>query len=126
MLADAAAQRNDLDALQAYAPRAEAIATQCGHPLYLAIARRALSVAHRLAGEHAESAARLAQSLSLFEELGARWQQGRTWLEMGELARVQQETAAARSHFERARALFEEMGARPDAERAEASLNALP
>ena len=122
MLADVAAQQHDLAALRQYAPQAEALAARYGHSLYLAIAHRAWGVAHRLDGSLGEAESRLQQALALFEGLGTRWQIGRTWYELGEVAQASGRTAQAREHFTRALESFETMQAAPDAERTRAAL----
>jgi hypothetical protein len=125
MLADVAAQQRDLDALQRYAPQAEALAGRLGHRLYGAIARRALGVAHRLGGAHAEAQAALEQALAVFEALDTRWQAGRTLFELGELAAAQGRAAEAGTHYAAALAAFDAMRAAPDAARARAALESL-
>jgi tetratricopeptide (TPR) repeat protein len=124
-LADVAVRQRDEMALRQYAPLAEELAQRCGHRLYQAVAHRAWGVAHRLAGEYAEAASRLNQALMLFQELDTRWQLGRTWLELGELAAVQGEPTKARACFQHALGLFEAMRAAPDTDRARAALEAL-
>ncbi len=126
MLADAAVQQRDETALRQYAPLAEEAATRCDHKLYQAIAHRAWGVAHRLAGQYAESASRLAQAMNLFDGLQTRWQIGRTRFELGELALARNDTVGAREHFSQSLAMFEEMQAAPDAARARATLDRLP
>jgi tetratricopeptide (TPR) repeat protein len=125
MLADAAAQQRDEDALRRYAPLAEEAAARYDHKLYQAIAHRAWGVAHRLAGEHAESEARLNQALASFNTLDAHWQIGRTLFELGELARARTDSAAARDTFSKALAEFERLGAAPDAARTRMALESL-
>lgn len=125
LLVDVAAQQRDLAALQQYAPLAEETAARCGHMLYQAIAHRAWGVASHLAGKYAEAESRLEQALALFDELGTRWQLGRTLLELGELALARKNTPAARNFFSRALTAFEALGAAPDASRARAALKAL-
>jgi tetratricopeptide (TPR) repeat protein len=117
MLADVAALQRDEAAVLQNAPLAEEWATRYGHVLYLAIAARAWSVAHRLAGEYAEAEARLNRALEMFGALGTRWQKGRTLFELGELARARQRPAEARDYFGRALEDFDFMGARPDSAR---------
>jgi len=124
-LVDAAAQQRDEAAIRQYAPRAEALATELGHSLYQAIVQRAWGVAHRLAGEYAESAARLDQALEIFSELGTRWQRGRTFFELGELAAARQQPGEARDYFSRAIADFDRMRAAPDSARTRTALEAL-
>jgi tetratricopeptide (TPR) repeat protein len=125
-LVDAAAQQRDEAAIRQYAPRAEALANELGHCLYQATVHRAWGVAHRLAGEYAESAARLNRALEMFSELGTRWQIGRTLFELGELATARQQPTDARDYFSRALADFDAMRAAPDSARTRAALEALP
>ena len=125
MLADACALQRDEAAIRQYAPLAEEAAAQCGHQLYLGIAHRAWGVAHCLAGEFAESQARLQKALDIFQSLDTRWQLGRTLFELGDLARAQKDLAGARDHFTRALAAFTEMEAAPDAARARVRLDSL-
>ncbi len=122
MLADAAAQQRDETALQKYAPLAEEFATRYDHKLYQAIAQRAQGVAHLLAGEFNDAESSLNQALGLFEELGTRYQIGRTLFELGEVAAAQKDTANARHHFTRALESFESMQAAPDTARTKAAL----
>ena len=122
---DTAVQERNEAALRQYAPLTEELAVRAGHPLYQAIAHRAWGVAHRLAGEHTDAEARLAQALVTFQKLDTRWQTGRTLCEFAELARLQGDSEAARGYLTRALALFEEMQAAPDAARVRAVLAAL-
>jgi tetratricopeptide (TPR) repeat protein len=122
MLADAAAIEGDLPALHRYAPLAEETAVRYDHRLYRAIAHRAFGVAHRLAGEHSQAQARLEQALELFSKLETAWQAGRTYFELGAVARAQSDTAAATRHFTDALAEFERQGAGPDLIRTQAAL----
>jgi len=122
VLADAAAQSQDADAIKKYAPRLEELATRDGHKLYLAIAHRAQGIAHRLAGEHAKAEARLNKALKIFDDLGTRWQIGRTLFALGELEAARSKKAKARDYFTRALAAFEALEANPDIERARAVL----
>ena len=122
LLADSSAQRRDENALRQYAPRLEELAARDGHQLYLGIAHRAWGVACRLAGEHAEAAARLTRALGLFGELGTRWQIGRTLFEIGDLDLARGDRASARDHFSLALEAFETMKAMPDVERTRAAL----
>ena len=125
MLVDAAAQQRDAAGLRQYAPLAEEAASRYDHKLYRAIAHRAWGVTHRLAGQPVESASRLQEALGLFEQLGTRWQIGRTLFELGELGISQNQSEAARDYFSRALSLFEAMQAAPDAARARAMLERL-
>ena len=93
-LTDTAAELRDVAALRKYAPELEELADRDHHKLYLAIAHRAMGVAHRLAGEQIEAETRLKQALELFAKLGARWQIGRTLFELGELNLTQSKNKA--------------------------------
>src|SRR5688572_861211 len=123
-LADTAVEMRDADALRKYAPPLEKLADRDNHRLYLAIAHRALGVAHRLAGEHAEAENRLKQALGLFTKLGARWQIGRTLFELGEL-NLDQSNIKAREYYSQALGSFEEIRAVPNAERTREVLSSL-
>ncbi len=122
VLVDAAMQQRDEAALRKYGPLAEETAVRIDHKLYTAIAHRAWGVAHRLAKEYAKAERRLNLALNIFAELGTRWQSGVTLYELGELARTQGNSSAARDHFSRALIAFEEMRAAPDAGRTRAAL----
>jgi len=125
-LTDTAAEMRNLDALRKYAPALEELAGRDKHRLYLAIAHRALGVAHRLAGERAEAEDRLKQALELFTRLGARWQIGRTLFELGELnLEGPKQATKAREYFAQALGSFEEIQAVPNAERTRLALNSL-
>lgn len=123
-LADTAMELRDMEALRSYAPALETLASRDEHRLYLAIAHRALGVAHRLAVEHEEAENHLRQALSLFTKVGARWQIGRTLFELGEnhLTRSHEK---AREYYSQALGAFEEMQAVRHAERTRAALSAL-
>jgi hypothetical protein len=124
VLADTAAELRDLDALRKYAPQIERLATRDNHRFYLAIAYRALGVAHWLAGENAEAETRLMQALGLFTKLGTRWQIGRTLFELGELNLIDSRMKA-REYYSQALGSFEEIQASPNAERTRVALNSL-
>ena len=124
LLTEAAAQRGDASALRQYAPLLEELAAREDHRFYLAIAQRAWGVAHRLAGEFAESEARLNQAAQLFREYGAHWQLGRTFFELGELGVARADPDMARQSFAQAVAEFEAIGALPDLERTRAAIPA--
>ena len=122
VLADVAMQERDEAALREYAPLLEEAALPLGHNLYLATAHRAWGVLHRLEGAYEEAEARLQQAVTLFGGLDTRWQLGRTYFELGQLAVDRSDTAAAKQRNARALELFEEMGAVPDGARAHAAL----
>ena len=125
MLTDSAAQDQDVDKLRLYAPKLEELATRDDHQPYLAVAHRALGVAHRLAGEHVEAVTRLNQAMEIFTKVEAGWQIGRTYYEMGEVARSLSDNDRARGYFNQALAAFEAMKAIPDINRARGALGAL-
>jgi tetratricopeptide (TPR) repeat protein len=123
-LADIAAEMRDADALDKYASPLEKLAARDEHKLYLAIAYRALGVAHRLAGDYAEAENRFTQALQLFAKLGTRWQIGRTSFELAEL-HLNESNTKARQYYLQALESFEEIQAVPYAERTRAALNLL-
>lgn len=131
ILVDMAMQTRDEGALRTYTPLLEALAERDGHPLYLAIARRADGVARRLAGDCGGAEAQLQLALETFERLGTRWQAGRTLFELGETALAGESAdgsgriAAATDYFDRALAAFEAQQAGPDAGRVRARLATL-
>jgi len=123
VLADVAARQRDQAALRLYAPRAAALARRYDHRLYEAIALRALGVSQRLAEEFESADHCLNQALTQFQQLGTRWQIGRTLTELAELAAAQANPPLARDFLTQALAAFEEMGAMPDVRRVQASLS---
>ena len=116
--------RNRPAALE-YSVRAEALAAEYGHPLYLAIALRAQGVAESLRGAHEQAEGLLRRSLDQFTALGTRWQAGRTWSELGHLEAGRGRLKEAGDCFRQALALFEAMGARPDADKTLQAIQAL-
>ena len=125
LLADLAVLERDAVALRQYAPPAEEMARRDGHILFQASAHRAWGVLHRLNGDYAEAEVRLNQALELFQGLETRWQIGRTFYELAELALARTETAEAHDYFSRALVAFEGIRAVPDAERTRAALASL-
>jgi tetratricopeptide (TPR) repeat protein len=123
LAAESAVQRRDREALPRLAARLEELANRDGHRLYLAIAHRAWGVAHLLDGYLDKSRTRLQESLEIFAALETRWQAGRTFFELGELARARGDQESARASFSQALAAFETLQARPDAERARRGLD---
>jgi tetratricopeptide (TPR) repeat protein len=120
--AESAVQRRDQASLQRCAARLEELARRDDHRFYLAIAQRAWGVAHHLAGELEKAEASLNQALETFANMDARWQAGRTFYELGELAVSRDDRAGAQQNFEKALGIFEALAARPDAERARRAL----
>lgn len=117
MLADAATQARDLDGLQQYAPLLEELALRDDHEPYLAVAERAWGVAHTLDGRYDEAHTRLQRALEIFEGMEARWQIGRTLVELAELEVARGNMDEAQEQFAAALAEFEALGAGPDRER---------
>jgi tetratricopeptide (TPR) repeat protein len=117
--ADLAVLERDEAELRRYAPLALETAERDGHTLFQASAHRALGVMHGLAGEVEESETHLRQALQMFAELNTRWQLGRTYAEMAELAHDQAKDEKARGLYVKAIDAFEAMGAAPDLKRAQ-------
>jgi hypothetical protein len=124
-LTDSAAQQRDQASLREYAPRLQELAERDEHKLYLPIAWRAWGVAHRLAGEHAQATTSLNRALELFDGLGARWQSGRTRIELAELALACSDPDAARLHYSEALADFESLKAAPDVQRTRVAMDTM-
>jgi hypothetical protein len=124
VLTDTAVELRDAAALGKYGPELEKLASRDGHRLYLAIAHRAFGVKHRLVGELAAAETRLVQALDLLDQLGARWQIGRTLFELGEVNLTASPTKA-RQYFSQALTFFEEINAAPYAERTRVALASL-
>ncbi len=125
MSVDTAARSQDEDGLRKYLPLAEGAAARASHGLYMAVARRARGVAHRIAGEWDLAADELTMAVDEFRALDTTWQIGRTLLELGEVELSRKDRGAATAHFTEALNAFEALGAVPDAERARAALGSL-
>jgi tetratricopeptide (TPR) repeat protein len=125
MLVDSAVRAGDEKTIRQFAPKLEELALRDDHRPYLAVAHRAWGVAHRLSGEYTEAETRLEKALEIFEELGTRWQIGRTLFELGELAMDRSNGEAAQDYFSQAQDLFEELGAGPDVSRTASVLEAI-
>jgi hypothetical protein len=122
-LTDTAMELRDEASIRKYAPILEELASRDNHKLYLAVAHRALGVALQLAGKNAEAETRLNQALDLFNEIGARWQMGRTLFELAQLNNKKK--IRARDYFSKALGLFEEMQAKPYVEHVRSMLDSL-
>jgi tetratricopeptide (TPR) repeat protein len=109
------AARSDGPDLMAHALRALEGAVSLGHPLYQAMAQRALGVAHRRARAWAQAGACFGQALAQFQAVPARWQAARTLVERAKLEQDQGNVAQARSAAELALSEFVALGAAPDA-----------
>ncbi len=125
MLADLAVEERDLATMKRSAPLAESTAESCGHQLYLATAYRARGVAAALDEDYPQAQSYLDQALEIFQGLDARWQMGRTLVQLADVARAQADSTTSREYLSRALEAFESLGARPDAERARAALTPL-
>jgi len=125
MLLDAAVMQRDEVSLQKYTPLLEEEAVRLDHSLYLATAHRGWGVLHTLKAEFKEAKENLDQALVIFQDLETRWQLGRTYFELGELAVACSDIAEAREQYSTARKLFEEMDASPDAARSQLALDSL-
>jgi tetratricopeptide (TPR) repeat protein len=125
MMTEAAAQTKDLERLQLLVPKLEELATRDDHLPYLAIAHRAKGIAHRVAGDPVQAVTHLNKAMEIFTKLQTGWQIGRTYFEMGEVARSMSDLARAQGYFNQALAAFEAMKAMPDIERTRVALGAL-
>lgn len=114
MMTDSASRAHDGEGLKKYTQELEALAIRDHHQPYLAIAHRAYGVAYGLNGEPAKSIKRLNQAMEIFSRLEMNWQVGRTYFEMGEVARGISEATRARGFYQRALDSFESMRALPD------------
>jgi tetratricopeptide (TPR) repeat protein len=120
--AESAVQRREGAILLGVALRLEELARRDDHRFYLAIAQRALGVAQHLGGDLEKAEQYLKQALETFGGLEARWQAGRTFSELGELARSRGDLEYSRQNFEKALEAFEALGARLDGERVRRTL----
>lgn len=125
MLVDSAVQKHDQEGIQKYATRLKELAKRDDHKLYLAIAQRALGVGHRLSNQYDEAETCLTEALELFEQLGARWQKGRTLVEMAELELVRENRTQAHRYLSDALTDFEAMKALPNVEQTQSALGVL-
>lgn len=125
MAVDAAARAEDEDGLSRYLSLAEGAAQRADHKLYIAVARRARGVAHRIAGEWDLAAGPLKAATDEFRALDTKWQIGRTLLELGEVERGRENSGVSMEHFAEALSAFETLGADPDAHLARAALESL-
>ena len=125
LLAEAAVGEENLEVLMKYAPLAEETALRYGHNLYQAIANRSWGVAHRLAGEFSQAEDRLNRALVSFQNMGTRWQVGRTLVELGLLNYARGELALAGDFFRKALVEFSSLAASNDTKRVHALLEGL-
>lgn len=125
MLVEAAAQLQDVAPLKKYAELLEELAGQDNHQPYLAVAHRAWGIVHRLSGDYDSSEERLQQALAIFVDMDARWQIGRTRIELAELELARSAVDAAGEQYSQALESFEALQAQPDVARTQAALAAM-
>jgi hypothetical protein len=127
MLTECAVEMRDEDALNKSAAQLMKLAQQDDHKLYTGIAARGLGVAQRMGGRLDESELSLEQALEIFSGLGARWQRGRTLMELAELQleRPRKRKASARQYYNEAVQMFEQMRAEPYLARAREAVEGL-
>jgi len=116
LYAELGAQQGGPDS-QAHAVRALEAADRLGHPLYQAIALRALGVAHRRDGAWAEADVCLSKALAQFQAVPAKWQAARTLVECTKLEQDQGHIAQAHMTAQLALREFVALAAAPDAAR---------
>src|SRR4051812_37234911 len=124
-LVDVASLQRDEAGIRTHAPAAEELSVRYDHKLYRGVVCRAWGVAHTLAGEYGQAEARLTQALTIFRQMGTRWQIGRTEFELGELAVARGDRPEARDHFSLALAAFDAMRAEPASTRTRSALEQL-
>jgi len=113
-LVDTAARSRNREVLLQIAPAAEETARHYEHRLYLGIAQRAWGVLHMLDGAADKATERFEEARRLFNDLGVRWQLGRTYFHLGELAAGSGRVVEAVQALDEARRLFEEAQAPAD------------
>jgi tetratricopeptide (TPR) repeat protein len=124
-LTEAATESRDAEGLRRHASVLAELAGRDDHKLYLAIAYRGLGLAQHLEGKTSQAETMLHQALALFKEMNARWQRGRTLMELGALeASRRRKSGKAEEYFREALDMFEDLQAVPFAERARAALAA--
>jgi tetratricopeptide (TPR) repeat protein len=119
-LAEARLAEGDLDRAAVLIERGLEVATGGGYGAGLGHARRARARLARARGDAAAAARWLGQALAAFEASEARFDVGRTHVELADLAAAAADRGAAARHLGAAVALFDELGAGPDAARARA------
>jgi len=122
MLVDSAVRARDLASILEYAPLLEELAIRDDHQPYLAVCHRAFGLAHRLADEFEQAEIRLQKALGIFENMGAKWQSGRTLFELGALADQRGQDELAIELYNNAKNKYEELIAVPEIERINAVL----
>lgn len=125
MVVDSLCIAEDLQGISTYAPRLVELAERDGHRPYLAVARRALGVAARLAGDLEEARRLLNEALDAFTEIGLSWQAGRTYHEMGKLELARGSNEQAEAYFTEALETFGQIDAVPFMKSAQSELEAI-
>lgn len=125
MLVDSMCISEDREGIEAFAPRLAELAERDNHRPYLAVARRALGVAARLAGDLEGARRLLNDALDAFTEIGLPWQAGRTYFEMGKLELARGSNEQAEAYFSEAFETFREISATPFMESARTELEAI-
>lgn len=125
MLVDTAVLQDDNDVLEEYAPQLLERSESLEHKLFQAIAFRSLGVLHRLKGEYKLAKEQFEKSLEIFNALDTQWQLGRTYFELGELARLQENSESASDCYSLAIKSYEMMEAVPFIQQARTALESL-
>jgi len=112
-MADIAATLRDESLLSTYAAQSDEISLSLGHTLYHAVTLRALGILDWLHHDYPQAETRLRESCLLFQQLGTRWQIGRTLFDLGEMSTELGKMGEAKEYFSQALSAFEVMGARP-------------
>jgi class 3 adenylate cyclase/tetratricopeptide (TPR) repeat protein/transcriptional regulator with XRE-family HTH domain len=85
------------------------ISADLGCAWALGQAQRALGNIARVGGDHGESERRLGEALQTFEEIGSRFEAGRTHLALAELESARHQAGSAAEHLEAAGRLFAQL-----------------
>jgi len=125
LLIDTAALEEDLDKLKEYTPWLVSESGRHDHQLFQAVALRAQAVINRLGRNFKPARNQLQDAVSAFETLETNWQLGRTYMELGSLARAQNDQGSAGQHYQTAMDFFESLSAIPDLQRARQALDSL-
>ncbi|MFQ5942193.1 MAG: hypothetical protein ACE5JF_01440 [Anaerolineales bacterium] len=125
MAVDAAARARDREHLNELVPISEEAAKRANHELYIAVARRARGIKHRIDGEIDQAADQLSGAADEFRALDTPWQIGRTLLELGEVERDRGHTDRAKEYLSEAIEAFVGLGAVPYEERARSALESI-
>jgi len=103
-----------------YAALAEDVVRQGGGKPWLALTLRAQGLVYIEQEKWGQAKPRLEEALALFREMGCRWEEGRTLVDLAHLYRKHGKAGdreRAWQHYQEALKLFEELWAKPDVER---------